>query len=258
MTTSYLTKFGQCVLDAGGHGRITLAPDVGQYWLPTTVHVGTTLGTGFTQASLHAGAITVVDSTTRKDYTFEGNSDTSTILSGTVVEFGQAVTVDFNTGVPGDIGIMEIIGVSSDTPPTIGISPGIPGARFSGAGNFIVDGFPRVLPNKAPKGYFVGPLATNATGNVLPAVAGLSYFLFTMVVIAPGANGTFSIQDTAGNDLGIYTQPTFGAPAAGVVAPLPQFDFKGAPLTTGLGLQIKNLAGVALAYEGHVTYGQSR
>ena len=258
MTTSYLTKVGSVVLDANGNGKVTLAPDVGQFWLPVTVHVGTRNATGFTQCGLHTGAITIVDSTTLKDYTFEGNNDTSSILSGTIVEFGQAITANFVAGVPGDIAYAEVVGVSSDTPPTIGVVPAVPGARFSGAGNFLVDGFPRWLPNKAPKGYFVGPLATNATASLLAAVAGRSYFLFTVVVIAPGANGTFSLQDSAGNDLGIYSQPVFGAPASGVVSALPEFDFKGAPIGTGLGLQIKNLSAASLSYEGHVVYGQSQ
>lgn len=253
MTLSYLSQFQECVLDGAGNGVCTFRPDTGQFWLPNAVRIGTRNNN--CQAGLHYGAINLIDDTTLWDYTFTGTNDTSTILSGVVVSPGTAITVHFVAGTAADIGFAEISGVSSDAPPTVGIIPAIPGARFAGSSMVIGQALGTIVPNALPKSFSTGALATNATSVLLAAVVGTTYRIFNIFVNAPGAQPTFSLQTTGGTDLGIYTVAQLGAPAAVFVPPLPPMDWHGAPITKSQGLQLKNLSASTIAYQGHVIYG---
>lgn len=250
---SYLSQFQECVLDGAGNGVCTFKPDTGQFWLPNAIRIGTR---NFNcQAGLHYGGVTIIDDTTLWDYTFTGTNDTSTILSGVVVAPGTAITVHFVAGTAGDIAFAEISGISSDIPPTAGIIPSVPGARFAGSAMVLGQALGTIIPNQTPKSFSTGALVTNATAVLLSAVAGTTYRIYNIFVNAPGAQPTFSLQTTTGTDLGIYTVAQIGAPAAVFVPPLPPMDWNGAPLPKGVGLQLKNLSAATIAYQGHVIYG---
>lgn len=144
---SYLVKTDIDVIDANGLATISFTPSVGQHWLPTLVHVGTRSGrspnlfptfAGFGASdvfcALYAGGPpNTTDPTKLKDVTVTGYNDTSTILSGTIVVPGEAIVCAFNGGTPGDVAFAEVYGLSSVSPPTLGIIPEVPGVRFTGA-----------------------------------------------------------------------------------------------------------------------------
>lgn len=257
MTTTYLDSTKSVALDGIGQGVISFTPDTGQWWLPTLVHVGTKTPSGnIPQVGLHSGELAgKTEVTSLKDYTFSGNNDTSTILSGSIVFPNTAIVVHFIGGNPGDHAFATVIGLSSDIAPTIGIEPTIPGARFTGAGMFVASGLAAWRANKTPIGFFRGPLAVNATGNLLPAVAGRQYYLHGAIVVPSNGFAAWSLQDTNNSDIGIYSDHQAGAPANVAVPTLPAVEWHGSPLPTGTGLQIKNLSGGLMSFSGHVTYG---
>jgi hypothetical protein len=151
---SYLYRPSTAVIAANGTATITFRPDVGQYWLPTLVHVGTRTGNQ-ARCALNAGGVAGLnDNTSQKDFTFQGSNDTSTILSGTVIAYGEGIACRFSAGFAGDIAFAEVIGLSSDIPPTEGIVPEIPGARFAGAS-----------PSGLQSSLIVAPISANVPGG---------------------------------------------------------------------------------------------
>jgi hypothetical protein len=110
-----------------------MKPDVGQYWAPFVIRVASaTIGQGINPyAAMYYGAINVDDNGTFVDDTLQGNGDTSGVLSGTVVQPGEAITVLWRGGVPGGRVLADLYGQSSDTPPSQGFSvPQIMGPHF--------------------------------------------------------------------------------------------------------------------------------
>jgi|SRR5882672_8295996 len=133
MTLSYLSKTGSAVVDATGKATIIFRPDTGQYWLPTIVHVGVRSSNQI-WCAVNVGSIAALsDNSTTKDFTFQGSNDTTSIVSGSVVSYGEGIACVFTTGFPNDIAFAELVGLSSDEPPTIGAVPSVPGVRFIGA-----------------------------------------------------------------------------------------------------------------------------
>jgi len=121
------------VLDQFGNATLIVKPDTGQFWLPTITHVGNRSGMQM-RCGLHSGGVAAAtDPTTLKDFTFQGYDDTSSILSGTVISYGEAISAQFQAGTPGDVVFLEVVGLSSDLPPPLGILPSVPGARFVGS-----------------------------------------------------------------------------------------------------------------------------
>lgn len=135
MTLTYLSLQQVGTVRANGTVNLTLRPDTGQYWLPTIVTV-TTLGGTQIRCNLHAGGVAALTSpTTIKDLTYQGASDTSSVLSGLVINPGEGILCEFLLGTPNEVVFMTLTGMSSDTPPTIGAVPTVPGTRFLGASN---------------------------------------------------------------------------------------------------------------------------
>jgi hypothetical protein len=142
MRVDIITQTASGVLDASGNGTLTIAPSVGQWWAPLLIRVSADSygpnanpfqGSANPYAELYYGAPTILDTSTRVDDTIQGNNDTSGILSGTVVPYGQALTVKWTGGLPRGRMVFVMYGQSSDTAPAFGFSiPQIMGPHFSG------------------------------------------------------------------------------------------------------------------------------
>lgn len=133
MRTDLLSRTGSVVFDATGTGTVTLRPDVGEWWTPTLTRVSTINQTGTSYAAVYHGAVSDISPSAFIDDTFQGQGDSSSMVSGTVVAFGEGITAKWIGGVPGDTGILVLNGLSSDTPPALGYSiPTTPGAHFRG------------------------------------------------------------------------------------------------------------------------------
>lgn len=138
MTLTYFSKTSPAgTVVSGGPNQLaivcTIAPDVGQYWLPTSIHVSTQTGV-VCKADLYAGSTNDLNVPLPNflwDTTFRGSNDTSTILSGLVIYYGQCVKVVFSGAFNTDNPSFTVSGISSDQPPPMGILPDIPGARFT-------------------------------------------------------------------------------------------------------------------------------
>jgi hypothetical protein len=131
--SDYLTMSTSVVLDSNGNGTATLAPSVGQYWTPKLVRVGTTLlSSPVAYCVLYEGAATVKNQTTFIDDTSAGSGDTTSMVAGTVVQFGEALTAVWIGGNPGDTAVMSVFGVSCNTPPSESDLPTTPGTHFAG------------------------------------------------------------------------------------------------------------------------------
>lgn len=135
MALSYLDKPGSVTLDITGSGIISIYPDTNQFWLPNLVTVSNLSGLAMNCQLFSGGPAGRTDFSSLRDSTIKAQNDASSILSGTVVQHGQAIVFSFSGGVPGDVAFAEVFGTSSDVPPTLGITPEIPGARFAGAPN---------------------------------------------------------------------------------------------------------------------------
>jgi hypothetical protein len=281
VTLTYLSKYATVVLNASGNGNAVLTPDTGQYWLPTLAHVGTA-STALPTAgcSLHIGAPGALDFTTQIDYTFAGVSDTTGLVCSHVVFPGQAITAQFLGGNPGDTALLEIVGTSSDVPPTIGISPAFPGTEFSGsehtttiAGQPIsvtvtntptvdIGGQPisvaetnKQLYANQPPMPFDSTLAIGGILHLLPATTGRTYYLHTIRLEASMVQNTYAVlQDTAATVIARILSQLIAAPATGFMPVLGLNHFNGAPLTAGLGLDLVNDSTAIERYVGYVTY----
>lgn len=261
MTTTSLQLTNSAVLDNTGMASISFVCPTGQYWLPMTCHVGSNMQNGphVPQAGVHIGGPNIYDFTTVVDFTFAGNNDTTSLISGDIVNPSQAIAAHFVGGNPGDTVYTNIVGIVSDVPPTIGINPLVPGSHFSGApGAF-----------GAPVGAQTYPTAvinidnsiTNGTPlPLLTALANNKYFLHTLQLdIDPGADvsSTVALQDNHGNSICTFRQTYIGAAAGQFVPERAPMDLKGLPLPVGFGLQLSLLtAGTVNAY-GFISYNSA-
>jgi hypothetical protein len=139
MPTAYLVKTVSAQIDANGNATCVLKPDVGQYWAPSLVRVATRVtpqNTSFSvssTATLYHGSVSVLDSTTYIDNTYQGSTDSSSVIAGTIVLFGEAITCAWSQGTTGDVAIMTVYGRSADNLVELQdqLSP-VPGTRFAG------------------------------------------------------------------------------------------------------------------------------
>lgn len=132
---SYLVKTGSVQLDSKGNGVLTIKPDVGQYWLPSMLRVST-INQAFPRAycAIYHGGVgsAAVAATGFVDDTYTGNGDTTSMVSGLVVEYGEGITAQFIGGNPNDTATVTILGTSMSAPPGIGDMPPPAGSHFSG------------------------------------------------------------------------------------------------------------------------------
>lgn len=134
MTSTTLTRTLSTRLDANGAGLIILRPDVGQNWAPLFVRVSTqSQQVPLAHCTVYHGSPGVpVQQSQYIDDTFLGNGDTSSIISGTPILYGEAIMFSFKLGTPGDTAIATVYGQTSDLPPNLDLIPQVPGARFTG------------------------------------------------------------------------------------------------------------------------------
>lgn len=226
MSVTYLNLSTQStVFDSSGAGKAALAPDTGQYWLPRLVRVATrSQALPVPYCGVYHGAPTVIDPTTFIDDTFTGNSDTTSMVAGIQVQRGEAITAQWQRGTPGDVGILSVYGLLSDTPLDSGLLlPQVPAVHFSGR----VAQNPIVIPRTV----------LNLAANQNLSVAGKLYVgnsSALLLILETLNNLSFDVSlnwyDLAGNVANISDNFTVYGPGnnfQGVIRPkLPQLDIK--------------------------------
>lgn len=113
-----------------------------------------------------------------------------------------------------------------------------------------------IAANQTPLNFNVS-LAAGATTTLLPASVGVQYFLHDLwCQINSGNMLSFHIQDTTPTDLGVFINIVTGTPANAYRPPNPPFDFKGAPVASGLGIILKNGGATTESFVGSLTYSK--
>lgn len=203
MTTTYLVQTSTTVIAADGTATVTFTPQVGQFWAPSIVRVSTRVGPTVTPTfnptvnasycALYHGASSpgAIDATAFLDDTFKGSGDTSSVIAGTVVLYGEVIVVKWSNAVPGVTAMAIVYGRTSDNLVELQgqLSP-IPGAKFSGnSGNALVWNYSDV--------FTAGPLlfATVAPGLLGTAPVTISPNLVAELV---SINFDFNTNATAG------------------------------------------------------------
>jgi len=131
--TDILNALNTVTLDANGNGQCSVNPSVGQYWAPLLIRVSTKSNSvPVASCTVYHGAVGVKDPTTYIDDTADGNNDTSSIIAGVTVQYGENITAVWANGTPGDIAVLIVNGVTLNTPPSEGQLPQVPGTHFSG------------------------------------------------------------------------------------------------------------------------------
>lgn len=147
MRTDYLRKVGSVQADGVSAPVVTLKPDVGQYWTPRFVRVsmdpntfprnntsplpqGLSLGT--VPCQLYIGnTSTPTTQGSLIDVTGNGFADVSGVVSGYTLQYGDTLSAVWIGVAQGTQCSMEIVGMSSDTPPSFGDSaPLLMGPNF--------------------------------------------------------------------------------------------------------------------------------
>ena len=134
MTVTYLNQSASVKLDLFGRGSVDLKPPVGQYWAPKFVRVSTlNQQSPVAYCVVYQGAVTIKNQTTFLDDTLLGSGDTSSIISGTLLRYGEAITAVWDLGNAFDTAILTIWGTVSDVPPQVEDQmPSVPGTHFTG------------------------------------------------------------------------------------------------------------------------------
>jgi hypothetical protein len=168
MTITYLAQSQSTMLDGSGNGIITFTPAVGQYWAITLIRVATiSQNIPYPYCAVYQGPIGQFTPSFFVDSTYTGQSDSSSMMSGTLTAFGNAVTVQWTNGTPGDTATATIFGVSSDVPPTVDdFVPAVAGIHFAG----------QLIP----------VIKTDLLNTVFTASAGTSNPLETLTMTLPG------------------------------------------------------------------------
>ena len=123
----------------GGQAIATIGPDQGQYWFPTFIVVASSVGKDPTDSGIrpsctvYAGARGIYDVTTYVDDTASGNQDTSSIISGVMLQPGEVVTAIWDGNENSGTAVLKVYGYVSNIPlAASGYLPESPGTHFSG------------------------------------------------------------------------------------------------------------------------------
>lgn len=214
MRTDYLDKVGSVQCDGVNAPVVTLKPDVGQFWTPRFVRVsmdpntfprnntsplpqGLSLGSVVCQLYLGNTSIPTTQGALI-DVTGNGFADVSGVISGYTLQYGDTISAVWIGVAQGTQCTMEIVGMSSDTPPSFGDStPLLMGPTFRHEINE-----PDITVNAVPFS-FLNPGQNNSATILDPSLssAGVTTFLmelnFTWSVTIP-SNGGGQFQDNAG------------------------------------------------------------
>lgn len=186
MTSTYLQRTQSVTLDANGNGTVMIGPDVSQWWTPKFVRVSTLANrTPTPYCAVYHGPKTITNFSVFVDDTWMGSGDTSSMISGVIVQNGDALTAQWSGGVPGDTAILSIYGVSSDVPPPISEMPSVPGTHFSGRPAAEILSLMSQMPASAP-----GPLTLggNSSASAGPFdVRGCQSYYFNVTANVSGA-----------------------------------------------------------------------
>lgn len=204
MTLSYLEKVTGGQLDPSGNGILTLSPDVGQFWAPSLVSVSAATNpktTPFTNQPL----VTLFRGTSGQnlyssyiDDTYNGCGDTSSVLAGSAIQYGQSITAVFAKGTISDSVTMSVYGRSSDSLVELQsvLSP-IPGNRFAGnAGSTMVWEYNNFL-NAGPGDMSTAPPTWVTSPNLLCELVCVQYKVATSATVA---NRFYGMSATALQD----------------------------------------------------------
>lgn len=135
-TADYLKATNTAVFNAAGNATVVVKPDVGQYWFPTFMTVSTlSQVVPFASAVVYSGGPGLYTPSTYVDDTLFGYQDSSSIIAGTMTQFGEQYTAVFSGGNPGDVATLTVFGVVAYA--TVGqgnIIPSVPGSQFRGHG----------------------------------------------------------------------------------------------------------------------------
>lgn len=168
------------------------------------------------------------------------------------------------TGQVGDVNILSVNTQSGTLPVSGNVSVvNTPSVLVSNTPSVNVSNTPNVnetnksvCANQEPLAFNV-TLAANATSVLLPASVGVQYFLHTLFAqINASDMMSLHVQDTNGNDLGVFINTIAGTPANAFHPPNPPYDFKGSPIPIGVGVQIKNGGASSEAFVGCLTYSK--
>lgn len=252
---TYLEVVSSAVVPASGIATCAVAPPVGQYWFPTFVKISNLitpaqklLGT-YPYCALFSGMPALQDNSTFIDDTIYGYGDTSSILSGSIIQYGQAISASWMGAIPGTTVYLTVYGVTSSVPLSeADLFPSSPGTHFAGhglvttnnvaittlntpvltSGNFatsptvdmrIYNGFfitVTINTNGVPTKFNVSQIELWWQDGVNNTVYRHTYQIFnnqTTVFVCP--NGTINIQDTChGSNLFVRVQNTGVDPAS--------------------------------------------
>lgn len=141
MTSQYLNLSASTQLDSNGNGVAVLKPDANEFWAPDFLRVSTaSQKVPFAYCAVyHVSPGVTIGPTSFIDDTYGGNNDTSSIISGTIVQFGESIVAQFTGGTPGDTAVLSIYGMHSDLPIGMDVLPSSPGTHFSNRLNFASD-----------------------------------------------------------------------------------------------------------------------
>lgn len=142
----YLVRTGSAVIKADGTATVKLAPAVSEFWTVVLVRVSaseqpqSTFLISYPYCAVYQGPVGVISPATFLDDTTLGSGDSTSIISGTVTLYGEAITASWSQGIPGDTVTLTVYGRSWSNLPDIQsqMAP-VPGARFAGTtGNGMV------------------------------------------------------------------------------------------------------------------------
>lgn len=187
----YLIISRAATFNAAGVATVVLTPDVGQYWAPTFCRVATNSSTSQTYCAVYqgGGAVVVQDGTTFVDDTFQGNSDSSSMIAGTVTQYGEQIVASWTGGITGQVAYFSIYGMSGNVPPALGLSvPQVAGQHFAGSPTRQFTS--TIVPTTT------GVSLTNATLTIVSFVDMRAWQSFSLFLGAVVTNGTATAMDT--------------------------------------------------------------
>jgi hypothetical protein len=165
---NYLQQTGSAIVASDGTATVQLGPSgSGEYWAPNIIRVSTNLTPQSVQnanasyCAVYHGSPAAVTPAAFLDDTYLGSGDSSSVVAGTIVQYGETLTASWQLAQPGDTAIATVYGRTADTLQDLqSVLSLIPGAKFSGnTGNAMQWAYNDFTVS--------GPVAINSTTNPL-------------------------------------------------------------------------------------------